>query len=342
MNHQHWEDLIAISKGGKVDNPIGFIIDSPWLPGWYGISIFDYYSNGDLWFKANKKAIETFPNVMFIPGFWSEYGMCTEPSAFGAKMIWRENDLPHAEKVLESADAISNIKKPNVKTDGLLPFMIRRLQHYENDIEQLGHSIRFAVTRGPLNIASFLMGTTELMMAITMQREEVIRFLDTIADFIIDWVTLQTESFASIDGLIVLDDLVGFLDENDFREIALPFLKKIYATFDFNIRLFHNDAFGLVTAKFLNDIDINIFNFSFEHSMEEIQTITANKVTLLGNLPPRDVLAAGSPEAVKTAAIEMKKSISNHKRVVWSCGGGMPPDVSSENITAFIEGIKSI
>jgi len=22
---------------------------------------------------------------MFLPGFWSEYGMCTEPSAFGAR-----------------------------------------------------------------------------------------------------------------------------------------------------------------------------------------------------------------------------------------------------------------
>ena len=32
---------------------------------------------------------------MFLPGFWAEYGMCTEPSAFGAKLVWTEDDFPH-------------------------------------------------------------------------------------------------------------------------------------------------------------------------------------------------------------------------------------------------------
>ena len=35
---------------------------------------------------------------MFLPGFWSEYGMCTEPSAFGAKCVWYENAFPSVEQ----------------------------------------------------------------------------------------------------------------------------------------------------------------------------------------------------------------------------------------------------
>jgi len=64
-------------------HPVGFIIDSPWLPGWFGISTLDYYSSDDLWLRANLKAVTDFPDVWFMPGFWSEYGMCTEPSVFG-------------------------------------------------------------------------------------------------------------------------------------------------------------------------------------------------------------------------------------------------------------------
>ena len=50
--------------------------------------------------KSNLKAVNSFPDVWFMPGFWSEYGMCTEPSAFGSRMIFLENNLPHAEKIL--------------------------------------------------------------------------------------------------------------------------------------------------------------------------------------------------------------------------------------------------
>ena len=89
MRNSAWNDLVALIEGRKLDyQPAGFIIDSPWIPGWYGISKIDYYSSDDLWFRSNLKAVNSFPDVWFMPGFWSEYGMCTEPSAFGSRMIF--------------------------------------------------------------------------------------------------------------------------------------------------------------------------------------------------------------------------------------------------------------
>ena len=117
---------------------------------------------------ANKKAIETFPEAMFLPGFWSEYGMCSEPSAFGAKQIWSEYNLPHADKVIHQIEDIQHLKKPNPATDGMLPFIIQRLVTIQPQIQEMGHEIKFAIARGPLNIATFLMGTTEFMMALMM------------------------------------------------------------------------------------------------------------------------------------------------------------------------------
>ena len=83
MTDNQWNDLLEIVNGKVLDPmPLGFIIDSPWLPGWYGMDIVDYFTSDELWLKANLKALETFPDIMFIPGFWSEFGMCSEPSAF--------------------------------------------------------------------------------------------------------------------------------------------------------------------------------------------------------------------------------------------------------------------
>jgi len=341
MTNAQWEELVNISKGEKsLQNPVGFIIDSPWLPGWYGVSLLDYYTSDRIWFEANRKAIETFPEVMFLPGFWSEYGMCTEPSAFGAKMVWSRSSLPHADRIMDDPIMLSQLKKPNVKTDGLLPFMVNRLIHKKTDIRKMGHEIKFAISRGPLNIASFLAGTTELMLALSMNPEEMLKGLGIITDFIIDWISAQVEAIPGIEGILVLDDIVGFLGDEDFKAFALPYLKQIYQAFEMPVKLFHNDAHGLVTAPYLDEIGVNIFNFSFEHSISQVRELSGDSVVLLGNIPPRDVLANGSPEEVQKSVMEMMDSAGKETNVIWSCGGGMPPDVPTENILAFISATK--
>ena len=164
MNDQQWETLVNVIRGEKLPSPpTGFIIDSPWLPKWAGHSILDYFTDQHVFLEDNLKAVRTFPEVIFLPGFWSEYGMCTEPSAFGAVSVWEENEFPFAKKFIRTPAEAERIEKPNPRKDGLLPFVIKRLEHAQPELEKAGHRIRFAVARGPLNIASFLMGTTEFL-----------------------------------------------------------------------------------------------------------------------------------------------------------------------------------
>lgn len=343
MNAQQWQDLLKIIAGEKPSQaPIGFIIDSPWLPGWYGISTLQYYTSDELWFDANKKAIETFPDVLFLPGFWSEYGMCSEPSAFGAKQVWYESNLPHADRVIHQIEDIALLKKPNPATDGMLPFILQRLISKQPRIQQMGHEIKFAIARGPLNIATFLMGTTEFLMALMMTPKEVHQLLKVITDFTVDWLRLQKQTFPSIEGILLLDDIVGFVGEEECREFAVPYLKQAFGAFDTKVRFFHNDAHGLISTPFLKEIGVNLFNFSFEHSINEIAELSGPGVVLLGNLPPRDVMAAGSPGDVIRETRKMVDEVEDKSRVIWSVGGGMPQNVPNENIRAFIDTIRKI
>jgi len=337
MTGEQWSKLISVINGEVVEPiPVGFIIDSPWLPGWAGISALDYYSSEQMWFEANLKAVQQFPEVIFMPGFWSEFGMCTEPSAFGAKCSWQPNEMPYADKVLADIRSAGSLNKPNPKKDGLLPFMLNRLKHYQEQIEGHGHGIKFAVSRGPLNVASFLAGSTEFLMAVRTDPAEVHKLLETITDFIIDWLELQIETFPSIDGVFILDDIVGFVGEQDFKQTALPYLKRVFQSFDVAVRFFHNDAAGLVCAPYMTEMGVNLFNFSFQHSLAEMKELTSNAVTLLGNIPTRDVLAAGSPDDVRSSVKTAFDSVEDKRRIILSCGGGMPPDVPTENIEAFL------
>jgi uroporphyrinogen-III decarboxylase len=341
MRNSSWNDLVALIDGKKLDyDPVGFIIDSPWIPGWYGISNIDFYSSDELWLKSNLKAINTFPDVWFLPSFWSEYGMCTEPSAFGSRLIFLEKSLPHAEKILSGIEGADSLPQPNVKTDGLLPFMISRLKNNKEAIEKADHQIRFAIARGPLNIASFLMGTTEFMMAIAMDPDGTHRLLKKITDFICDWLSWQKECFPSIDGVLILDDIMGFVGEIEFTEFVIPYFKKIFSCTGAKARFLHNDAEGLITAGHLAEMNINMFNFSFMHPVGVIRELAGPEVVLVGNIPPRDVLAGGTPEQVKEAVKKAFGEIDDHSRIIWSAGGGMPPDVNNDNINAFIEAVK--
>ena len=341
MDNRSWEDLQAMLGGKKLSyQPVGFIIDSPWIPGWYGISNIEYYGSDSHWIKSNLKAINTFPRAWFMPGFWSEFGMCTEPSAFGARMIWLERNLPHAEKTINSIDEINKVPQPNVRTDGLLPFIINRLRISEKEIVDGGHQVRFAISRGPLNIASFLMGTTEFMMSLALNPEESHLLLDKITAFICEWIAYQKECFPSIDGIFILDDIMGFVGEEDFRQYVIPSFKEIFNSIEAKAKFLHNDAQGLITAKFLKEMNINMFNFSFEHTMGEIRELAGPEITLVGNIPPRDVLAAGTPQQVKDAVRKAMDEIADHRNIIWSCGGGMPPDVNDKNISAFIEAVN--
>jgi len=278
---------------------------------------------------------------MFLPGFWSEYGMCTEPSAFGSVAVWEEDEFPFTKKVIRSVADIDDLEKPDARKNGLLPFVIKRLEHLRPEIERRGHKIRFAVARGPLNIATFLMGTTEFLTAIKTDPDAMHRFLALITDYLVDWIAVQREAFPTIDGILLLDDIVGFVSRRDFETFGLPYLKRAYDT-DVTVKFFHNDAPCKASAPLLADAGINLLNFGIQHTLSDMREWTGGRIALLGNIPPRDVLADGTVADVERSVAEMLDAFPDPTRLIVSCGGGMPPGAPTENIAALVATVKRL
>jgi len=87
----------------------------------------------------------------------------------------------------------------------------------------------------------------------------------------------------------------------------------------------------------LDQIGINLFNFSFNHSINEIRNLAGDNVTLVGNVPPRDIMANGKDQDVRDTVREILNSLQDKRRLILSCGGGMIQDTSTENIQTFLE-----
>jgi len=340
MNDQQWNTLISTVRGEKVQPlPTAFIIDCPWLPNWAGHTILDYFTDDRIYLEDNLKAIRSFPDTIMLPGFWSEYGMCTEPSAFGAVSMWGENEFPFAGKVLRSPADVEHLERPDPRKHGLLPFVIKRLQHLLPEIEAAGHKIRFAVARGPLNIASFLMGTPEFLEAIKTEPELMHRLLDIVTEFLVEWIACQRECFPTIDGIFLLDDIVGFISRRDFEAFGLPYLQRAFSA-DVTVKFFHNDAPCKASAPLLAEAGINLLNFGVQHTLAEMKAWTNNRIALMGNIPPRDVLAEGTPTDVKRSVAQILGPLEDRTRLIVSCGGGMPPNAPTENIQALIDAVR--
>jgi uroporphyrinogen decarboxylase len=267
--------------------------------------------------------------------------MCTEPSAFGSVSMWGEDDFPFAKKVLRSPAEVERLEKPDPRKHGLLPFVIKRLQHLQPEIEAAGQKIRFAVARGPLNIASFLMGTPEFLEAIKTDPELMHQLLTIVTDFLVDWIAYQREVFPSIDGIFLLDDIVGFVSRRDCEKFAVPYLTRAFDA-DVTVKFFHNDAPCKASAPLLEQTGINLLNFGIQHTLTEMKSWTNNRIALLGNVPPRDVLAEGTPEDVKRSTTEMLNALEDRSRLIVSCGGGMPPHAPTENIKALISTVEEL
>lgn len=216
-----------------------------------------------------------------------------------------------------------------------MPFMLNRLLLNENLIRQAGHEIKFSVSRGPLNIASFLMGTSEFLTLMMMDPDKCHLLLRKITDFLISWHTHQKEQIPTIDGIMMLDDIIGFIGETEFLEFCFPYFNEIYSLFG-KVKLLHNDASCEVSVKHLTDMGINLFNMAFDTDLNHLKELTGNKVTMLGNIPPRDVLAAGSEDDVEKYLLNLIENLKDKKHVILSCGGGIPPMVSTPNLKRFI------
>ncbi|NLY02549.1 MAG: uroporphyrinogen decarboxylase [Rhodopirellula sp.] len=340
MTDNQWESLLRILDGERLDPPpAGFLVDGPWVSAMSGIGLMDYFTDTQAWLRANLEAVRRFPDVLWIPGFWAEFGMISNPPSFGAKCIWPEEGFPSCETVLRDVSDVDILRQPNVRTDGLLPLIIQRLRQARPTIEAAWHRIRFACSHGPVTIGSYLLGHTEFFLACRTDPEAVARLLEITTRFVIDWLAYQKAEFPSIDGILVLEDLMGFVGERDFKRLIQPCMTRIFASLPLSVRFLHNDAFGLITARHLTAMGVNLFNFSFEHDFAEIRRLAGDKVTLMGNIPPRDVLGLGSPEGVRQSVAALLSNIPDPRRMIVSAGGFTPAGFDAGKIAAFCEAV---
>ena len=342
MTQDQWEILKKCARCEKTGGiPIGLIIDSPWLPGYANISYLDYYTNINTWFETNMKAINEFPDIIFLPGFWAEMGMAAEPSGFGCLVNFPKDKTPTVQHIGETCSDGLNKKIPNPTRDGLMPLLLNLYKDGEKMAADAGHKIKIVAARGPLTLATHLIGVTSFLTDIKLDPDNAHKFLKNTTKTVINWLKAQAEVLHEVEGILVLDDIVGFLSIEDYQEFAHPYLKEIFSAFPSTVKMYHNDTKNEVYYPYLKDLGINFYNFSHLCNIAEARKLIGDGICLIGNIPPLDALVKGTVEQVKKETIKCIDDYGSDTGILLSAGGGASPGTPAENIKAVVDAVKS-
>ena len=330
-----FERIVRGKAAGKT--MVALIIDSPWLPGYAEVNTLDFYFDVRIWLDAYRKVADDLPGVAFVPGSWFEFGMAAEPSGWGVPIQWMQDSPPAVHRYSGTLDGLLEMDVPNPEADGLMAAILRRYETAGPALAKSQLSPRMAACRGPLTIASHLLGLTEFLMATQMEADKCLALLDKVTQLCINWLQCQLARMTEPIGVLVLDDVVGMMSPADMEKFALPYLRRIFDTFGDLIHIYHNDTPNANMLSGLATIGMDVFNFSHEVDIAKARADLGPDVVLMGNIPPLDVMVRGTTDDVREATRQLLDKADRYGPILISPGGGVSPGTPIENLKAMLE-----
>jgi uroporphyrinogen decarboxylase len=337
MKPEQWDIFKKAARLEKLDQvPLALIVDSPWIPGYLDINHMDYYLDPELWFQSNLKIYEEYPDITFVPSWWMEYGMAAEPSALGAKIRFWENNTPSEVENLHSLDDLDKIARYDVESDAFMAMTLHRMKMQRQRIFDAGHILPIVTARGPLCTAGFVRGTTNLMMDLIMDPDRTHQLIDLCTNLVIDWLKAQVKVIGNcVEGIFILDDIVGFVGEDDYKQFAHPYLKRICDAFPTDwVKIYHNDADVNSCLRHLPETGFNVLNWGKQTDISIVKEAVGEHMCLMGNVNPLETGVQGTPNEMYEATIEVLEK-SQGQGIILSLGGGVSPGMPGENIRAM-------
>jgi uroporphyrinogen-III decarboxylase len=198
MKPEQWNTFKKAARLEKLDRvPMALIIDSPWIPGYLGIKHMDYFLDPELWFRSNLKIHQEFPDIIFVPSWWMEYGMAAEPSALGSKIKFWQDNTPSEYHTLYHIEDMDKFPEYEVEADAFMGMTLHRIRMHRQRILDTGEILPLVTSRGPMCTAGFVRGTTDFMIDLVEKPEWAHKLLDLCTRLIIDWLKASTTSSGS-------------------------------------------------------------------------------------------------------------------------------------------------
>lgn len=259
-----------------------------------------------------------------------------EAEAFGCKIEFQEDDMPHIlGQLVSNAEEIENLVVPDLTAGRIGQYLEANRLTINNFPEKpvLGGVI------GPFSLAGRLYGMSEIMVACYIEPESILALLEKCTAFILAYCKeLKT---IGCSGVVIAEPAAGLLSNEDCEQFSSQFVKKIVDTLqdDFFMVILHNCGNnGQCTQAMLNT-GANAYHFGNAIDMVETLKVCPKDKIVMGNIDPVGVMKMQTSTDVKTSVAELLDQTASFKNFILSTGCDIPPNVPSENLEAFFEAL---
>ena len=330
----------AIVSGRSVDDAMVVIWNTaPFLNALAGVELKDYYMNAEKKLQVQLAFQNQFPEFFCFPGIWADFGALCEPSAFGCEIIWPDGGMPMAQPVLMSVSEIHSMKPIDPKGDGFLPQALDDYRYFWDHldhryIDEYGYLDGVAASFGPVELAAVLLGHQKFLLSLYEEQKPIHMLLENTTESVIKWLKAQEEVNGPLKRIALADHIPGQISRDHFEEFWLPYSNRVVAEFPDVTILYHNE-FPVPYLDALAEFNMHIFHFGGD--LIPVKKTLGEKITLMGNLHPVDLLLNGTPDEIGRQAVTCFKHGSPGGRFFLSSAGGLAPDTPLGSFKAMAQ-----
>lgn len=262
--------------------------------------------------------------------------LTVEAEAFGCKISFPENDMPHIIDRLVDASNVDKLEIPSLLTGRIPEF----LKANKLTVEMINDRPVFAGAIGPFSLAGRLFGMSEIMTSCYLEPEIIELLLEKCTQFILSYcVELKN---TGCDGIIIAEPAAGLLSDDDCMHFSSRYIKQI-------IKVVQDEQFMIVLHNCGNTghctnamLYTGAKAYHFGNAVNMVRTLEqcSEDVLIMGNIDPVGVLKMMTPIEVKNSVRSLLEDTGIFPNFVLSTGCDVPPNIDLANVEAFYSALS--
>ncbi|NPV70575.1 MAG: hypothetical protein HPY55_08030 [Firmicutes bacterium] len=330
-NQRRVETAAALKQPDRV--PVNLCASAPWVASVAGVPLKTYYEDVAVMFESQMRLRERFYGLTPL---WADTGIVNEPSALGAKLTWGEDGTPWVEPFVNGIDDVLRLKVPDPRNDG---FMARTLEilRYMKSRAPDGVPVSCGSVHSPWGVAALLRGVTQFCTDIYEDPALVKALLEICTETVLAWLRAQAEVAGGLKTILINDDISSFVSPKTFRALILPLYERIYDEFPSAHRWYHNDANASHLLEGIAAARVEVFHLGNMVDIAAARERIGDRVCLMGNIPPVEVLRDGAPGDVRDHSRRVMEAAARGGGLILAPGGYTAEGTPPENVDAMIQ-----
>lgn len=322
--------------------PIFLPIESGFMSEFSGVPQKEYHDDPLKMLDCQARVQKEFSGLTPL---YTDFGVVTEAAAF-CEIFWPEDDSPWARPALGSIDEVDKLSVPDTSKDGLFPkvteyYEIMNDQAVEQGLEAIISGPRgpvvFGSLRGPVVLAALVRGITELMIDMIENPDKCHELLEICTETLIAYLKMQNKALGRLTSVFLCDDVSGLLSPTLFKEFFIPYTKRIFECYPDSLTIYHCDSEMRSLVELAPETGAKAFHMGFMHDMAQLKEKIGDKMALIGNVHPVEVLMRDTKEKVLEESRRCIEGAAKGGGFALSAGGVIDRGSPPENIAALIE-----